>query len=309
MGTVPIARPQATPTDTGTRASWLARHPLLAYSALAYGLSWLILAPAGLGLIPDNAGAILSWLPPFGPAVAAFLVTALIGGRPAVGQLLRRLGQWRVGARWYLLILAGIPLLGLLGAFALLGTVPFGDLARNWPAFFTRYLPTVLYVFFFTGLGEEPGWRGFALPRLQERHGPLLGTAVLGVVWALWHLPNLLFGGYTGASYALWLVATLASTVIYTWVYNRTGGSILIAALLHGAINSGSGLLGTRGLLPSFDDALHLHRYGAIALGFTAAALVLVVATRGRLGYRPDPVATAGDAAGASGPPPAAGRG
>jgi membrane protease YdiL (CAAX protease family) len=221
-------------------------------------------------------------------------VTAFIGGRPAVGQLLRRLGQWRVGAHWYLLILAGIPLLQLLGAFAVLGTVPLVELARHWPAFFTRYLPSVVYVFLFTGLGEEPGWRGFALPRLQERHGPLVGTAVLGVVWALWHLPNVLFSGYTGASYALWLVGTLASAVIYTWVYNRTGGSILIAALLHGAINGASGLTGARGLLPGFDDALHLHKYGAVALAFTAAALVLVVATRGRLAYRPAPAAPSG---------------
>jgi membrane protease YdiL (CAAX protease family) len=288
MATVPLTRPQETSTDTGTRASWLARHPLLAYSALAYGLSWLILVPAGLGLLPDSAGGILSWLAPFGPAAAAFLVAALTGGRPAVGQLLRRLGRWRVGAHWYLLVLAGIPLLQLLGAFAVLGTVPLGELARNWPAYFTTYLPSVVYVFLFTGLGEEPGWRGFALPRLQERHGPLLGTAILGVVWTLWHLPNLLFGGYTGVSYALWVVVTLATTVIYTWVYNRTGGSILIAALLHGAINSGKGVLGPQGLLPGFADALLVHKDALLALAFTAAALVLLAATRGRLGYRPE---------------------
>ena len=309
MATVPIARPQGTATDTGTRASWVARHPLLAYSALAYALSWLILVPAGLGLIPDGAGGILSWLPPFGPAVAASIVTALSGGRPAVRQLLRRLGQWRVGAHWYLLILAGIPLLELLGAFALLGTMPLDDLGRNWPVLFTRYLPTVVYVFLFTGLGEEPGWRGVALPRLQERHGPLRGTAVLAVVWALWHLPNVLFGGWTGLSFALWLVGTLASAFLYTWVSNHTGGSILIAALLHGAINGASGLTGARGLLPGFDDALHVHKYGAIALAFTAAALVLVAATRGRLGYRPPPAARSGEAAGAGTPPPAEGRG
>ncbi len=124
----------------------------------------------------------------------------------------------------------------------------------------------------------------------------------------MWHLPNLLFGGYTGASYALWLVLTLASAFLYTWVSNRTGGSILIAALLHGAINGASGLTGARGLLPGFDDALHLHRYGAIALAFTAAALVLIAATRGRLGYRPAPVAPSGETAAAT-PSPAAGRG
>jgi membrane protease YdiL (CAAX protease family) len=290
----PVSAATSLPATERASRGLPARHPLAAYFALAYALSWLILVPAGLGLIPESAGGILSWVAPFGPAVAAFVVTASIGGGPAVRQLLRRMGQWRVGARWYLLILVGIPVLELLGAFAVLGKVPLDELSRNWPVLLLL-LPTVLYSFAFTGLGEEPGWRGFALPRLQERHGPLLGTAILAVLWALWHLPNVLFGGYTGRSFALWAALTVASTFLYTWVYNRTGGSVLIAALLHGAINGGSGIIGARGLLPGFDDALHLHRYGAIALAFTVAALALVAATRGRLGYRPAPPAPAGE--------------
>jgi membrane protease YdiL (CAAX protease family) len=272
-------------TATPSRITTTARaFPLAAFFVLAYALSWIILVPAGLGMLPDSAGSVLPWVVPFGPAVAAFIVTALIGGRPAVGQLLRRLVQRRVGIRWYLLVLLGIPLVELVGAFAVLGTVPLDDLARNWPVIFTLYLPAVLYVAIFTGVGEEPGWRGFALPRLQDRHGPLLGTALLSVVWAAWHLPNVLFGGWTGLSFSLWLVGTVASAFIYTWVYNNTGGSILMAALLHGAINGGTTLV--RGLLPSLDDALHLPLYGALALGFSVAAVVLVAATRGRLGCR-----------------------
>ena len=92
-----MATTTATPLRSTTRTSVL---PLLAYFALAYALSWLILVPAGLDLLPDSAG-ILAWLAPFGPAAAAFVVTALTGGRPAVGQLLRRMGQCRVGIRWY----------------------------------------------------------------------------------------------------------------------------------------------------------------------------------------------------------------
>jgi membrane protease YdiL (CAAX protease family) len=272
-----MATTTATLSRTTTRT-----FPLAAYFVLAYALSWLILVPAGLGLLPDSSAGVLSNLPPFGPAVAAFVVTALIGGRPAVGQLLRRLVQWRVGVGWYLLVLLGIPLIELLGAFAVLGTVPLDDLARNWPLIFTGYLPAVLITLVLVGVAEETGWRGFALPRLQERHGPLLATAVLAVVWAAWHLPNLLFGGWTGLSYALWIALTIASTFIYTWVFNNTGGSILLAALLHAAINKGSGL--TMGLVPGLEDELAL--YGAVALAFSVAAVVLVAATRGRLGYR-----------------------
>jgi uncharacterized protein len=275
----------ATTAATPSRITTTARaFPLAAYFVLAYALSWLILVPAGLGLLPDSSAGVLVWLPPFGPAVAAFIVTGLTGGRSAVGQLLRRLVQWRVGIRWYLLVLIGIPLIELLGAFVVLGSVPLEDLAHNWPVIFTGYPIYVLYVAIFTGMGEEPGWRGFALPRLQERHGPLLATAVLSVVWAAWHLPNVLFGGWTGLSFSLWLAQCVASAFVYTWVYNHTGGSILMAALLHGAINGSSGLV--TGLLPGFNDALNVPLYSADTLAFTVVAVALVVATRGRLGYR-----------------------
>ncbi len=131
----------ATTTATPSRITTTTRaFPLVAFFVLAYALSWLILVPAGLGLLPDSA-SVLAWVAPFGPAVAAFVVTGLTGGRNAVRQLLRRLVQWRVGIRWYLLVLLGIPLVELLGAFVVLGSVPLDDLARNWPAIFTGYLP------------------------------------------------------------------------------------------------------------------------------------------------------------------------
>jgi membrane protease YdiL (CAAX protease family) len=277
------ATPSRTIATTGTSSVF----PLVAFFALAYALSWLILVPAGLGLLPDSAD-ILAWLAPFGPAVAAFVVTALTGGRPAVGQLLRRMVQWRVGIHWYLLILFGVPLVELLGAFAVLGSVPLDDLAKNWPLIFTSYLPQVLVAVVVIGLAEETGWRGFALPRLQERRGPLVGTAVLAVVWSGWHLPNLLFGGWTGASYALWLVGTLAVAFVYTWLFNNTGGSILLAALLHAAINISSGLV--LDLVPGMEDEFGVQLYGAVAITCVIVALVLVAATRGRLGYRAERV-------------------
>src|SRR5215213_248692 len=249
-----------TTTATPPRTTTTSVFPLIAFFALAYALSWLILVPAGLGLLPDSAG-ILAWLAPFGPAVAAFVVTALTGGRPAVGQLLRRMVQWRVGIHWYLLILFGVPLLELLGSFAVLGSVPLDDLAKNWPFIFTSYLPQVLVAVVVIELAEE---------------------------WASWHLPNLLFGGWTGASYTLWLVGTLAVTFVYTWLFNNTGGSILLAALLHAAINMSSGLV--LGLIPGMEDAFGVQLYGAVAIACVIVALVLVVATRGRLGYRAERV-------------------
>jgi membrane protease YdiL (CAAX protease family) len=277
-----MATAAAAPSHTATKTE--SAYPLVAYFVLAYALSWLILVPAGFGLLPDSSAGVLSNVAPFGPAVAAFVVTALTGGRHAVGRLLRRLVQWRVGVGWYLLVILGVPLVELLGAFAVLGSVPLDDIAQNWTLFFTGYLPAVLITLVMVGVAEETGWRGFALPRLQDRHGPFLGTAVLSVVWAAWHLPNLLFGGWTGLSYALWLALTIASAFIYTWVFNNTAGSILIAALLHAAINKSSGL--TVGLVPGLEDAFFVQVYAAVAIAFAVVAILLVAATRGRLGYR-----------------------
>ena len=129
--------------------------------------------------------------------------------------------------------------------------------------------------------GMNPGWT-------QEWRGPLVGTSVLAMVWAGWHLPNVLFGGWTGASYALWLVGTLAVAFVYTWVFNNTGGSILLAALLHAAINMSSGLV--LDLIPGMEDAFGVQLYGAAAIACVIVALVLVVATRGRLGYQAESV-------------------
>jgi membrane protease YdiL (CAAX protease family) len=112
-----------------------------------------------------------------------------------------------------------------------------------------------------------------------------LATAVLAVLWAAWHLPNLPLRRLdTVASYALWLVLTLASAFVYTWVFNNTGGSILFAAMLHAAINMSSGLV--TGLVPGLEDTFNVQLYGAAAIAFVTVAFVLVAATRGRLGYR-----------------------
>ena len=107
-----MATTAATPSRTTATTRATGVFPLVAFFVLAYALTWLILVPAGLGLLPDSVG-ILAWLAPFGPAVAAFVVTALTGGRPAVGQLIRRLVQWRVGVGWYLLVLFLCTLAGM----------------------------------------------------------------------------------------------------------------------------------------------------------------------------------------------------
>jgi membrane protease YdiL (CAAX protease family) len=118
----------------------------------------------------------------------------------------------------------------------------------NWRLLFTWYLPTLLLLQGTTQWAEEPGWRGFALPRLQERFGPVPGSLILGLLHGLWHLPLFVYTGgpvaqgpFDLSTFVLYtLLLGTVMTIIWTWVYNNTGGSILLAVLLHSAFNATS---------------------------------------------------------------------
>jgi membrane protease YdiL (CAAX protease family) len=134
-------------------------------------------------------------------------------------------------------------------------------------------------------LGEEPGWRGFALPRLQVACGPLGGSVVLGVLWALWHLPLFWSGVWTPPSVAnivMFIVMITLLTVVMTWVFNNAGGSLLITMLMHASFNT----FANKVVAPLFPARL-LNDYGLLPelVGFGAVAIVVVAATRGRLSY------------------------
>ncbi len=269
-----------TPSIGRQRApSRVREHPLVAYFALAFGVTWLceviLFAVLHLPLLP--------WLIPavFGPALAAFLVTGATEGRPGVRDLWRRCIRWRVGARWYLLVLVAVPALLLLSFVFLPGgtsRLHGGPLTVG-----LTYLAQFVVIFFLGGGQEEPGWRGFALPRLQERFGALVGSVLLGALWGLWHLPLFLFvPGYDNAgsgvagiatTFAVFCLFTIGLSAIMTWFLNHTGGSVLMAMLLHAAVNATF----------AFAPATHLTT-ARMALWVAALALALIVATRGRLG-------------------------
>src|SRR5436190_9435610 len=152
----------------------LISHPLLAYFGIAFAGTWAmllvpVLAQNGLGvlpfMVPDIAMLVLFIAATIaGPTLGAIVVTAATGGRPGLRQFFRRYVQVRARLRWYLLVLLGYPLIGLLAASAAFGLAPFQIALAQWALIFTVYLPAVLIVMIFPALGEEPGWRGFALP-------------------------------------------------------------------------------------------------------------------------------------------------
>jgi membrane protease YdiL (CAAX protease family) len=177
--------------------------------------------------------------------LAALIVTGHLSGVRGVRELLRPLGEWRVGARWYLAALFLFPALVLLGnAFWLLlgnrlAAPPYQ------PDGLGGYLYSVVVIFCFItiyggALKEEPGWRGFAQRQLQARHSPLVVSIVIGVIWSVWHAPLHMFGYFEGglATLGLRLVINTLSAIVYTWMYNRTRGSLIPVILLHGSNNT-----------------------------------------------------------------------
>jgi uncharacterized protein len=273
------------------------RRPLCAFFVMAYLFSWIVWIPYVLAIwsvIPTTTFSSLSFcIGTFlGPTLAAFIVTGMTEGDLGLGRLLSRFGIWRVGLGWYLFILLVFPLFAVLGIVVMPGALASFK-APNWGEFLVSYLQQFFVVFFLGGpLAEEPGWRGFALPRLQKIFGPLRATLLLALLWCLWHLPHFLTPaqhggpGMTINSFFVNLIffslSLLAFAIIYTWVFNHTRGSIFIAVLLHTSTNAN--------LLPQLFPAPSVTStdlFGVI--GFGVPALLIVFFTRGRLGYNSTP--------------------
>lgn len=227
----------------------LERCPVVAFSLLAYGWTWICFGAAHAALTamaedrPGDAGAamIVVLLAPFGPTISALLMTALLDGRPGLRDLWRRLCLYRVGAGYYVFVLCWLVVAKLAGAsvFALAGGGSYAmPNLSQWSAVPLRFL---MMLFLGGPLGEEIGWRGFALPRLLARYGPGAASLRLGLVWSLWHLPVFLIPGTDqyGQPLFWYTVMVTAYTFVFTWVHLRTGGSLLLALLHHTAINVG----------------------------------------------------------------------
>ena len=286
---MPNTRGQSTVSSQGLLRV-LRSHPLLFYFLITFSFSWICEVIAyGILHLPDFSIGRAFIL---GPTVAAYIMASVTEGRAGVLRLLRRYVLWRVGIPWYLFVLLGIPALVLLGFFVLPGAV--AAFRAPAPSFALSYVELFVVVFFGVALFEEPGWRGFALPRLQHRPGPLLGTLMLGVLWALWHLPLFLFDpGYGGAGtgfagilfpYATFIVGTLALTVIFTWVFNNARGSLLLVMLLHASYDTAYTTALTK-LFPSLATTALFNILGNLNIVLIVVAVLIIIATRGRLSY------------------------
>ena len=216
---------------------WVRGHPLVVLFVLVFALTWVVWVPRAAGVSTGMVGRAWTWA----PAVAALMTAALTGGRPALQLLVGRLLRWRVAWQWYAVVILGPAIFSLTtaAAYALLGGSWSAALPRSLDAPVVL-LPLLLLILSGTdGLGEELAWRGFALPRLLARYGAVAASLVLGFFWSLWHLPLLWTPGIDAQQLPLWslLLDVTAKSVIFTWVFLHTRGSVLLAVLFHGSTN------------------------------------------------------------------------
>jgi len=242
---------------------------------LAFGITWI--AVVLLGIFDPKMPASLTdaailffvfiGLPgAFGPTAAAFIITAITEGKLGVKALWIRFWNRNLSIKWFLVVLLfydAFRLVANILARIIDGqTYPIVDLANPlW-----MIIPTFLQAFILSGLGEEFGWRGYALPRFQAKWSALTSSIIIGLIWASWHIPFFFIHNQPlyQRNFWEWVPLILLSSIIYTWIFNNTKGSVLAAALFHASFNSSVVLLPTHSSLWYY-------------YGFLLFALVLIV--------------------------------
>jgi membrane protease YdiL (CAAX protease family) len=183
-------------------------------------------------------------------------------------------------------VLFGIIIALNIVATFILGPSILTEFFKNFGLILPTYLITLIAGVILGPLWEEPGWRGFALPRLQEQYGPIVGSVLLGVIWALWHAPGYL-GGWMASGIPALLVYSVGFSLLATWVYNNTRGSILLMILLHSSSNAAISV-GARVLPTNLSEGMHAFVFSGwipAIMGGIVVILILIF-TKGSLGYK-----------------------
>lgn len=217
------------------------RHPLIVYIVLTYVFSWSIFIPLALrknGIIELSVPFPVYYFASLGPLLAAVITSFLVGGPESLRELLGRMVRWRVGRIWWIVAFSPLLLFALTVVIIRFSTGEWFDPALLGQV---EFLPDLglgaLFLWLLTyGIGEETGWRGFALPRLQKNHSALRATFYLWIMWACWHAPAF-FLVYDPVILPGFLIGVFAGAIVFTWLYNSSNASILIVAVFHGVFN------------------------------------------------------------------------
>lgn len=229
-------------------SAFVKKHPAISLLVLAmiFGFTPALIVATGL-LSPDwiQLGALSS-------SLAAIVLVLIEGRKGGLRELLGRALIWRVGIRWWLIALFFIvvPSVASLYLYHLLGG-PAVDWSGLQPLY--QVVPMFIFLTIAAGIGEEFGWRGFLLPRLQSRHNALVSGLIVGVAWATWHIPMFFIKGTSQYEQRLdggllpailgYAVFVIAQSIQFTWLFNNTRGSVLLAAVFHGSSNAWGGYI------------------------------------------------------------------
>ncbi len=235
------------------RLNLLVRYPLISFFVLTALISWAIWTPIVIQYsrnpFPVSFAEtpvyliLLAFLGFFGPTFAALILSGLEGGREDIKRLLSGWKLWRVGLRWYLAFFLSQLMIEFLATQLYVGysnATPQVDWG-NWAGF----LPTFLRVAILGGaIAEETGWRGYALPRLQETRSALSASVIIGLIWGVWHLPISLVPGanfpveLNPTLFTVFVINAVFISIVMTWLFNNTGGSIFVCYLYHALLNT-----------------------------------------------------------------------
>ena len=243
--------------------------PLRIYLWLAFGITWGF---GGLGLL---AGAFQVWEPgrhmhplhllaAFGPSIAGVVMAGRTGGRAAIRRMFARVIPTWASVPWYIAVIVVYPAAGLAATWLM---AP--DALAHVPSWDRLLMLVPLTLVTDTGpLGEEFGWRGFALPRMLDRWRPLVSAVILGLIWFAWHLPTFFIPTLSQShlSIPLFVVNSVSLSILMTWLYLRTRGDLLLMILVH--------------VIANYSSAIGIPFPAEVSAQVVMAALV-VIGTRG----------------------------
>jgi len=231
------------------------RFQLETFFLLTFLLAWVMWFPAALTKLsggisilgPDKVGSLARWA----PGIAAVIITAFLAEKQGIGDLFRPLRIWKVPFGWYLFALLFQPALFFVSKW-----IDFSLLDKSYEVISPLSSTDIEAPFVFIAIGaiisaipgafmEELGWRGFALPRMQNKYNALTASIILGLIWGAWHIPSIMYLEDVGTLNIVWAVVnTISVTILFTWIFNNTRGSLLLVTLFHISIQYSENFLG-----------------------------------------------------------------
>lgn len=232
-------------TETEARKlNALQRHPVITFFTLTLAMSWglysLLTVPGGLGLIPSDSlvFGIAAFFKQFSPTVAGLITVLVVGGKPGLRAITKSALRWRTRGRWYAVVLIGLPAV-LVSASLGYGLVTGDPLLSESAG--ASLVFAIVAIILFAGISEELfGWRGYALPTMLKRMGPVTASIIIGVAWMLWHVPpwGLIADGVSLGQLLNGVLGTVGLSLVMTWVFLGSGSALLAGVVLHGTYNA-----------------------------------------------------------------------